>query len=100
MKKTPLPRFTRTIPLAALPAHSADFRNRSTMKRILIGLLPFAAISLQAGSDSPVQPVPFTDVHITGGVLQSRQATNTAVTAPFALTQCESSGRMKNFDLA
>lgn len=53
-----------------------------------------------AASDYPVQPVPFTDVRLTGGVLAQRQATNTAVTMPFALAQCESSKRMTNFDLA
>jgi DUF1680 family protein len=53
-----------------------------------------------AASDYPVQPVPFTSVHLTGGLLHNRQATNTAVTLPFALDQCETSGRLKNFDLA
>ncbi len=53
-----------------------------------------------AASDYPVQPVPFTDVRITGGLLQARQATNLEVTLPFALKQCESSKRMRNFDLA
>jgi len=64
---------------------------------LLIGLAGFATY---ASSDYPVQPVPFTDVRITSGLLHSRQATNTAVTMPFALDQCESSGRLKNFDLA
>lgn len=50
--------------------------------------------------DYPVKPVPFTDVRITGGVLHARQATNAAVTMPFALGQCESSKRLLNFDLA
>jgi DUF1680 family protein len=56
--------------------------------------------TVYAASDYPVQPVPFTDVRITGGVLQSRQATNISVTLPFALGQCESSKRLQNFDLA
>lgn len=51
-------------------------------------------------SDYPVQPVPFTAVRITGGFWQKRQETNRAVTAPFALKQCEDTNRMKNFDLA
>jgi DUF1680 family protein len=60
----------------------------------------FAAASHGAGRDYPLQPVPFTDVHFTGGLLQSRQATNSAVTLPFALDQAESSKRLVNFDLA
>lgn len=70
------------------------------MKRLFISLLPAIAIVAQAASDYPVQPVPFTAVRLTSGLLHDRQATNTAVTLPFALGQCESSGRLKNFDLA
>ena len=53
-----------------------------------------------AAPDYPVQPVPFTSVRLTGGLLAARQATNNAVTMPFALGQCESSKRVLNFDLA
>lgn len=59
-----------------------------------------AAEPSRVSSDYPVQPVPFTEVRITGGVLHSRQSTNALVTLPFALGQCESSSRLKNFDLA
>lgn len=57
-------------------------------------------MSASPTSDYPVQPVPFTAVRITGGFWQKRQETNRAVTAPFALKQCEETNRMKNFDLA
>ena len=70
------------------------------MKRIITLIAASTAVALHAASDYPVKPVPFTDVRITGGVLHSRQATNSAVTMPFALGQCESSKRMTNFDLA
>ncbi|HEX2851953.1 MAG TPA: glycoside hydrolase family 127 protein [Opitutaceae bacterium] len=53
-----------------------------------------------AAADYPVQPVPFTAVRITGGFWQTRQEINRTVTLPFALQQCEESGRLKNFDLA
>lgn len=53
-----------------------------------------------AASDYPVQPIPFTAVQLTGGLLHQRQATNQLVTLPFALAQCESSKRVQNFDLA
>jgi len=69
------------------------------MKLLLTGCLALAAFALHA-ADYPVQPVPFTAVRFTGGLLHDRQATNSAVTLPFALDQCESSGRLKNFDLA
>lgn len=70
------------------------------MKILLAGAFGVAALTVQAANDYPVQPVPFTAVRLTGGVLHSRQATNVAVTLPFALAQCESSKRVLNFDLA
>lgn len=69
------------------------------MKSIAATLICASALSLQA-ADYPVQPVPFTQVRLTHGLLANRQATNAAVTMPFALEQCEASGRIKNFDLA
>lgn len=51
-------------------------------------------------ADYPFQPVPFTAVRVTGGFWAAKQEVNRAVTVPFALQQCEESGRLKNFDLA
>ncbi len=51
-------------------------------------------------SDYSVQPVPFTAVRVTGGFWSARQEVNRTVTVPYALRQCEESGRLKNFDLA
>lgn len=51
-------------------------------------------------ADYPFQPVPFTAVRVTGGFWQAKQEVNRTVTVPFALQQCEESGRLKNFDLA
>lgn len=59
-----------------------------------------STVSLRAATDYPVQPVPFTSVHITGGFWQTHQEINRTVTVPFAFKQCEASGRLKNFDLA
>ena len=57
------------------------------------------ALTLRA-ADYPVQPVPFTDVQLSGGFWRARAETNRTVTVPFALQQCEDSNRLKNFDLA
>ena len=70
------------------------------MKTFIAILLGLVRLNLHAASDYPVRPVPFTDVRLTGGLLAKRQATNNAVTLPFALDQCESSKRVLNFDLA
>jgi len=70
------------------------------MKQFSACLMSALALSACAASDYPVQPVPFTAVRLTGGLLHDRQATNQSVTLPFALAQCESSKRVLNFDLA
>lgn len=51
-------------------------------------------------ADYPYQPVPFTSVRLTDGLWFQKQEINRTVTVPFALDQCEASGRLKNFDLA
>lgn len=59
-----------------------------------------SSFCLSRAADYPVQPVPFTSVHVTGGFWQRKQEINRSITLPFALQQCEDSGRLKNFDLA
>lgn len=64
-----------------------------------------AALFLCVGSallaaDYPYQPVPFTAVRVTGGFWAGKQEVNRTITVPFAMQQCEESGRLKNFDLA
>lgn len=66
--------------------------------RLMAGLVGLCA-SCRA-TDYPFQPVPFTAVRVTGGFWQEKQEVNRTVTVPFALQQCEESGRLKNFDLA
>jgi hypothetical protein len=50
--------------------------------------------------DYPVQPVPFTQVHLDDAFWAPRIETNRTVTIPFAFEQCEKNGRMDNFDRA
>jgi DUF1680 family protein len=66
----------------------------------LIGLLLFSFSAPARAADYPIRPVPFTAVRVTDGFWKAKQETNRAVTVPFALAQCEESGRLKNFDLA
>lgn len=63
-------------------------------------LIFLAAAAAAAAADYPVHPVPFTDVLLTGGFWKARQDVNRTVTVPFAMAQCEESGRLRNFDLA
>ena len=69
--------------------------------RIVTPLVALSTLNVSvAAGDYPVQPVPFTAVRVTGGLWRARQEVNRAVTVPFALQQCEDTGRLKNFDLA
>ncbi len=65
-----------------------------------VGVFSLLCTAAFAASDYPVTPVPFTAVRVTGGFWQARQEINRTVTVPFALQQCEESGRVRNFDLA
>ena len=70
------------------------------MLKPLLWLAVTAAALTGRAADYPVQPVPFTDVQLTGGFWRARAETNRTITVPFALQQCEDSNRLKNFDLA
>jgi DUF1680 family protein len=54
----------------------------------------------QAKPDYPVQPVPFTAVHLTDVFWAPRIETNRKVTIPAAFQKCEDSGRVNNFERA
>ncbi|MFZ0428576.1 MAG: glycoside hydrolase family 127 protein [Acidobacteriota bacterium] len=47
--------------------------------------------------DYPVQPVPFTDVHLDDVFWAPRIETNRSVTIPYAFQKCEETGRIENF---
>lgn len=47
--------------------------------------------------DYPVQPVPFTQVHIRDRFWQPRIETNRSVTIPYDFQKCEETGRIDNF---
>ncbi len=50
--------------------------------------------------DYPIQPVPFTSVKLTDDFWQPRIRKNAEVTIPIAFGYCESTGRIKNFEVA
>ena len=76
------------------------------MKKLiyLLFLVVFNAI-LIAGckrkqEDYPIRPVPFTSVKLTDNFWAPRIKKNATVTIPIAFSYCESSGRIKNFEVA
>jgi uncharacterized protein len=53
-----------------------------------------------SSEDYPIQPVPFTSVRLTDNFWAPRIHKNATVTIPIAFSYCESSGRVKNFEIA
>jgi hypothetical protein len=51
-------------------------------------------------ADYPIQPVPFTSVKLTDNFWAPRIKKNASVTIPIAFGYCESTGRVKNFEIA
>jgi DUF1680 family protein len=51
-------------------------------------------------ADYPIKPVPFTSVKLTDNFWAPRIKKNATVTIPIAFSYCESSGRVKNFEIA
>jgi DUF1680 family protein len=66
-------------------------------------LMIFTCCSLTAlaqKQDYPIQPVAFTNVKLTDHFWTSRIETNRTVTIPASFERCESTGRVKNFQMA
>ena len=78
------------------------------MKKLLEPLLIFGSTVLiihgcsrnNSSGDYPIQPVPFTSVKLTDSFWAPRIKRNAEVTIPIAFGYCESTGRVKNFEIA
>jgi DUF1680 family protein len=66
----------------------------------LIILLSGCAKKPSNKADYPIQPVPFTAVKLTDNFWAPRIKKNASVTIPIAFGYCESTGRLKNFEIA
>ncbi len=74
-----------------------------TFNRILLitaASLLATGCSKNPDADYPIQPVPFTSVKLTDNFWAPRVKKNATVTIPIAFSYCESSGRVKNFEIA
>jgi DUF1680 family protein len=68
---------------------------------VIVGLNCITGCSKKAPSaDYPIQPVPFTSVKLTDNFWAPRIKKNATVTIPIAFGYCESTGRVKNFEIA
>jgi DUF1680 family protein len=66
----------------------------------LVTLLLLSSCSGKVEQDYPIEPVPFTSVKVTDNFWAPRIKKNATVTIPIAFSYCESSGRVKNFEIA
>jgi DUF1680 family protein len=60
----------------------------------------FSGCTKKTAADYPIRPVPFTSVKLTDDFWSPRIRKNATVTIPIAFSYCESSGRVKNFEIA
>ncbi|MCL6099031.1 MAG: glycoside hydrolase family 127 protein, partial [Bacteroidetes bacterium] len=71
------------------------------MKKLFLFLMSVSILlTAQTKKDYPIQPVPFTEVHIKDGFWYNRMETNRTVTIPYALKLLDETGRVKNFEIA
>ena len=67
---------------------------------VATGLILITGCGKQQDTDYPIQPVPFTSVKLTDSFWAPRIKKNADVTIPIAFSYCESTGRVKNFEIA
>lgn len=63
-------------------------------------LILSACTKEKSSADYPIQPVPFTSVKLTDNFWAPRIKKNATVTIPIAFSYCESTGRVRNFEIA
>ncbi len=63
-------------------------------------LINYGCTDRSKSADYPIQPVPFTSVKLTDNFWAPRIRKNASVTIPIAFSYCESTGRVKNFEIA
>ena len=66
----------------------------------IVLLMPGCVKKPSSGEDYPIQPVQFTSVKLTDNFWAPRIKKNALVTIPIAFGYCESTGRVRNFEIA
>src|SRR5688572_15461655 len=75
--------------------------NTQLSKGLILFLLVSTSLIVNAQNrDYPIQAVPFTKVKLTDNFWLPRIQTNHKVTIPASFERCESTGRMRNFEMA
>ena len=66
----------------------------------IVLLMPGCNKKISSGEDYPITPVPFTDVKLSDNFWAPRIKKNALITIPIAFGYCESTGRVRNFEIA
>lgn len=67
---------------------------------LIAGFSCLTSCSKKTTADYPILPVPFTSVKLTDSFWAPRIRKNAEITIPIAFSYCESTGRVKNFEIA
>ena len=67
---------------------------------VIVAVIFSGCSKTKPSGDYPIQPVPFTSVKLTDNFWAPRIKKNADVTIPIAFGYCESTGRVKNFEIA
>ena len=70
------------------------------MRALSIALILSATVASAQVKDYPIQPVAFTKVKLDDHFWSPRIETNRTVTIPASFQRCETTGRVKNFEMA
>jgi uncharacterized protein len=101
------------VSLSETPCHSVLKHTQTMILKVLMKKLDYTILFVTTSwvlisgcnqkatiADYPIQPVPFTSVKLTDDFWAPRIRKNATVTIPIAFSYCESSGRVKNFEIA
>jgi DUF1680 family protein len=73
-------------------------KNNKKIISVTLALLLTALMRLSAQQrDYPIQPVPFTNVHVNDNFWEPKMEVNANITIPYVLAQCKANGRVDNF---
>src|ERR1700678_1550180 len=71
--------------------------NKVICAAAISGLMLYAGHLAAQQKDYPIQPVPFTQVHVDDNFWAPKMETNAEITIPYVLAQCKANGRVDNF---
>ncbi|HTI58355.1 glycoside hydrolase family 127 protein [Mucilaginibacter sp.] len=72
-------------------------KNYTKLTLLLFTVVACGSNLLAQQRDYPIQPIPFTSVHVNDNFWEPKMEVNASVTIPYVLAQCRAHGRVDNF---